>query len=256
MTAGNRGTSLRQDGFVLLRDVLSLEVRTELSATADALRDDPASRSRQVLYTHSAPPEGRPHLDALLDQWLSPHRRSGVQSTRGALEALRPVARELLGEEPVVFQDLILVKRPGQQPFPWHQDYGYWPIDRPEGVVIWAPLSACDPTRGALRVARGSHRLGERPVVDLHVGTPQRKGAELGFDPEAHEVVAPTFNAGDAIAFLPTTFHASPPMTARSTRVAWVSIWLSPRCRWSHAHAPNHPLCRHVPDGEPVQELM
>ena len=184
---------LNTDGFTIIREALSGQVQQSLLLTAKALQADPGSRSRQVLYTHTDTPQGRPHLDALLDQWLSPHRRHGAQSTLPAIEALRPLARELLGEEPVVFQDLILVKRPGQKPFPWHQDYGFWPIDRPDGVVIWSPLAGCDPTKGALRVAKGSHGLGERPVVDLHVGSPQDQDAALGFNPEAYEIVAPTF---------------------------------------------------------------
>ncbi|MEZ4473423.1 MAG: hypothetical protein R3F60_22075 [bacterium] len=56
------------------------------------------------------------------------------------------------------------------------------------------------------------------------------------------------------MAFTPTTFHASPAMVRPGERAAWSCIFLSPRVRWCHANAPNHPLCRVVADGAPVTE--
>jgi ectoine hydroxylase-related dioxygenase (phytanoyl-CoA dioxygenase family) len=123
------------------------------------------------------------------------------------------------------------------------------------GVVLWVPLQPSDGASGALRFATGSHRLGPRPVVDLHDGSPQRAGADLSFDPAAWPSFAPTYEAGDAVAFTPITFHASPAMRRTGERAAWSCIFLSPRARWSHANAPNHPLCKVVADGAPVTEL-
>ncbi|MGB1014259.1 MAG: phytanoyl-CoA dioxygenase family protein, partial [Nannocystaceae bacterium] len=139
--------------------------------------------------------------------------------------------------------------------FPWHQDFPFWPVNRPQGVVVWIPLDDAGVERGGLAFARGSHRLGPRPVVDLHVGTPQDCHAELGFDPSSFEIVRPRYNRGDAVAFLPTTFHGSPEVIVEHERQAWSSAWLHPEVRWHHANAPNHPLCQHVRDGAPVREL-
>jgi hypothetical protein len=154
-------------------------------ATLCGLRDAVAANrdlrrpmSRQVLYTHGPTPEGRPPLTALMDQWLSPFRYSGPCSTRVQADALRPLAASLLGEPSVLFQDLLLVKREGQKRFPWHQDFGFWPVDKPWGVVIWVPLQA------------------------------------------------------------------------------WSCVFLSPRAHWSHANAPNHPLCTRICDGAPVTEII
>ncbi len=47
----------------------------------------------------------------------------------------------------------------------------------------------------------------------------------------------------------------SPAMRRPGERAAWSCIFLSPRARWSHANAPNHPLCKVVADGAPVTEL-
>ena len=189
-----------------------------------------------------------------MDQWLSPHRL-GPPNTRASAEAIRALVAPLLGAAPVLFQDLLLVKRPSQRPFPWHQDFPFWPVDTPRGVVVWVPLCDSDEERGGLAFARGSHRLGPRPVVDLHTAAPQDPHAELGFDSSRFEIVCPRYRRGDAVAFLPITFHGSPALRSPHDRVAWSSIWLDPRARWQHGRAPNHPLCKRTPDGAPVQEF-
>jgi ectoine hydroxylase-related dioxygenase (phytanoyl-CoA dioxygenase family) len=246
--------SLDADGVALLPGVVDLDLLDGLRTAVQANRDAGRPMSRQVLYTHRATPIGRPPLTALMDQWLSPHRFEGAGSTRRVADATRPLAAAILGEEPVLFQDLLLVKHEGQKAFPWHQDFGYWPVDRPLGVVLWVPLQASDGATGALRFALGSHRLGPRPVVDLHDGSTQEPGADLAFDAESWPTFAPTYQPGDAVAFTPITFHASPAMRRPIERAAWSCIFLSPRARWRHANAPNHPLCKLVPDGAPVTE--
>jgi ectoine hydroxylase-related dioxygenase (phytanoyl-CoA dioxygenase family) len=247
-------SALARDGFVVLRGVVATSVLDELGEILRSLERRGQPRSRQVLYTHAPAPAERPPLDVLMDQWLSPHRLA-PPNTLGPARVIRTLAADLLDTEPVLFQDLLLRKRPGQRPFAWHQDYPFWPVDAPEGVVVWVPLAAADERRGGLAFARGSHRLGPRPVVDLHDGTPQDPGAELGFDLGQFEIVAPRYERGDAVAFLPTTFHGSPAMRAAGTRTAWSSVWLRPGLRWSHANAPRHPLCKQVRDGAPIEEL-
>lgn len=254
-TTGAR-ESLTVDGVALLAAVVAPDLLASLRIAVAANRDDGRPMSRQVLYTHGPTPPNRPPLTALMDQWLSPHRATGASSTRGVADAMRPLAAELLDERPVLFQDLLLVKRAGQKEFPWHQDFGFWPVDRPLGVVVWVPLQASDGASGALRFARGSHRLGPRPVVDLHDGMPQDCNADLAFDVEAWPAFAPTYRAGDAVAFSPLTFHASPAMRRPGERAAWSCVFLSPQVRWRHANAPNHPLCKVVADGAPVTEFF
>lgn len=246
---------LAEHGVALLRGVVAPTLLERLRAAVAANRAARQPMSRQVLYVQGPPPTERPPLAALMDQWLNPFRYEGPGSTRYIAEALRPLAAELLGEPGVLFQDLLLVKREGQKVFPWHQDFGYWPVDRPLGVVLWVPLQPSDGASGALHFAAGSHRLGPRPVVDLHDGKPQQAGADLAFDPGAWSSFAPKYRDGDAVAFTPITFHASPALRRPGERAAWSCIFLSPRARWKHANAPHHPLCRLVADGVPVTEL-
>jgi ectoine hydroxylase-related dioxygenase (phytanoyl-CoA dioxygenase family) len=48
----------------------------------------------------------------------------------------------------------------------WHQDYAYWPLGQPNAVTVWIALDDVTGDNGAVRMARGSHHLGERlPAV-------------------------------------------------------------------------------------------
>jgi len=247
--------ALERDGATVLRGVVGEHTLADLVAALAAVRTSGCATSRQVLYTHRPPPQEAPPLSTIVEQWLNPFRYGGASSTRSAANALRPLAAELLGEAVVLFQDLLLVKKPGQKPFPWHQDFGFWPIDLPLALVFWVPLNAVDETTGGLRFATGSHRLGVEPVVDLHDGRPQDASAVTRFNPDAWPALIPSYRAGDAVAFSPLTFHSSPAMIRDGERPAWSCVFLSHRARWRHANAPRHPLCSVVEDGAPVSEV-
>lgn len=242
--------ALARDGFVPHPGLLSPADVARLRSRVDALFGSERPQSRQVLYVDGRVPPGTPPLDDLLHQWLNPHR-FGVEGTADLLDAPRRAAAALLGAEPVLFQDLLLVKTPAQRRFPWHQDFPFWPVDRPLGVVCWIPLVPSVALGGGLMFARGSQRLGVQPVIDLHRGEPQATGAQLAALDD-FETVCPSLDPGDAVFFSPLVMHASPPRRTRGRRAAWSSIWLHPDVCWQHARAPAHPLCREVPDGAPV----
>ena len=77
-------------------------------------------------------------------------------------------AAQVLGATAVrVLEDNALTKdaRSGGE-LRWHQDYSYWPLGQPNAVTIWIALDDVTVDNGAMRMARGSHLLGERlPAV-------------------------------------------------------------------------------------------
>lgn len=255
MIAEQAGASLAEDGVCLWKGVVSNVLLDALREAVAANRAAARPMSRQVLNMHGPAPADRPPRTAVMDQWLSSSSLDGPGSTRIVADALRRLAADLLGELGVLVQDLLLIQREGQRAFLCNQDFGYWPVDRPLGVLVSGPLQPADGGTGALRFAAGGHRLGPRPVVVLHDGAPQRARASLTFDEAAWPAFAPASEAGDAVAFTPVTIHASPAMRRPGERAAGSCISLSPRARSSHANALNHPLCKVVADGAPFTEL-
>lgn len=247
---------IHEDGVAVRRDFVRRDELDALDRALSAARVAELPRSRQVLYTHRSPPPDAPPFTALMDQWLNPHRFAGEASTAGVAKRIAHRLSEEWGRSLVLFQDLFLLKRQGQRPFPWHQDRAFWPVDRAEGLILWVPLRASNGSSGALKFATGSHLLGEQPVLDLHTGAPQDPDAKLSFQSADWPELAPVYGAGDAVVFSPLVFHASPAMKAPGERAAWSCIFLGAETRWCHAAAPNHPMCKVVPDGALVKETL
>jgi ectoine hydroxylase-related dioxygenase (phytanoyl-CoA dioxygenase family) len=243
------------NGHVCARAVLAATQLTALSERVRMLFTSTRPRSRQVLYTDGIVPPDTPHLDRLMHQWLNPHTYGKGEGTDDLLAGPRTLASELLGAPAVLFQDLLLVKEPGQRRFPLHQDFPFWPLDRPAGLTCWIPLVQNEAIAGGLMLARGSHRLDVQPVVDLHRGTPQRQGLTLP-PLDTYPLDCPCLAAGDALLFSPLIFHGSPPRRTAGRRIAWASTWVHPDVRWDHAAAPAHPINELTVDGARVGERL
>jgi ectoine hydroxylase-related dioxygenase (phytanoyl-CoA dioxygenase family) len=251
--------ALDEHGFAIVRSLIS---PADLDTLAEVFRrheEDGVSPSAEVLFTHAPPPAATPGaprgMHRLMNQWLNPHRRAAPLTTRAVASALRPIVEGWLGEATVLFQDLLLDKRDEHRPFPWHQDFPFWPVDLPTGLVVWAPLDPADEASGGLCLAQGSHRAGVGPAIDLHTGAPQPGNHGVLVDMTPYEVARPELAPGDVIVFHPLLWHASPLNRSGRRRRAWASTWLGASVRWSHARAPRHPLCKLIEDGAPVGSL-
>ena len=75
------------------------------------------------------------------------------------------VLRTLIGDEPVLFQDMALLKPPrlGREK-PWHQDLSYFNYDPNAKVVgVWIALDEATVENGCMQLLPGRHRQG--PIV-------------------------------------------------------------------------------------------
>ncbi|HRI49047.1 MAG TPA: phytanoyl-CoA dioxygenase family protein [Pseudomonadota bacterium] len=253
-TVQDAGTPWPLDGFVIFRRVFDKATVGRLHVLLDEHRAA-GTPSRQVLYTHLQPAarsgagEG---MAALMEQWLNPHIGGVRLSTLPIAKKLRVWVRSLLQAEPVLFQDLLMSKNPGHQPFPFHQDFPFWPVAEPAGGVLWAPLDPVDEEAGGLTVACGSHLAGIGPPIDLHSGGPQPGFTTTVETPQRFAALTPVLDPGDAIWLHPLLWHRSGLNRSGRQRRVWASTWLPAEARWLHARAPRHPATLRLPDGEPV----
>jgi ectoine hydroxylase-related dioxygenase (phytanoyl-CoA dioxygenase family) len=248
--------ALAERGFAV---VARLIPEDDLDTLAEAFRrheEDAVPMSAEILFTHTPPPAERADaprgMRRLMDQWLNPHRRPPPLTTRAVASSLRPTVEAWLAEPAVLFQDMLMAKVASHRPFPWHQDFPFWPVNAPIGLVVWAPLDPVEEASGGLALAERSHLDGVGPAVDLHTGAAQPGSAGALLDVTRYEVARPRLAPGDAIVFHPLVWHASSTNRAGRSRRVWASTWLGASARWSHARAPRHPLCRLLEDGAPV----
>lgn len=247
--------TLPRDGFTIVRRLFDDAALRALATSFTHHEASQIPRSAQVLFVHSPPPPETPPFDNLMLQWLNPHKRPAPLSTLAMANLVQAFVEELLGETAVLFQDLLLDKGESQRHhFAWHQDFPFWPVDKPHGLVVWTPLDPVDERSGSLMLAAQSHTAGIGPAIDLHTGNAQPGTTGKHVNLDAYEHVCPVLNPGDAIVFHPLLWHASAPNRSGNRRRAWASSWLAASTRIRHAQAPRHPLCKTIPDGTPVTE--
>jgi ectoine hydroxylase-related dioxygenase (phytanoyl-CoA dioxygenase family) len=154
-------------------------------------------------------------------------------------------ASQLIGSRQVrLLEDGLIYKEPGTGgKLHWHQDYPYWPLASPAAVTAWIALDRVTVENGGMRVAVGSHLLGERLPASFQSG--ESYGEDKRFatvkpmeDPEAIglEVVPVELEPGEVSFHHPLTWHASGPNTTDRPRRGFVPrytadgvIWLGSR---------------------------
>jgi ectoine hydroxylase-related dioxygenase (phytanoyl-CoA dioxygenase family) len=216
------------------------------------LRHD--SPSSEILYTHSNVPSDSPGMANLMTQWLNPHKSEGRGSTRSLANSLIEIMTEIMKARPVLFQDILMMKEAGHSPFEWHQDYPFWPVDSPNGLILWVPAQDVNSENGGLGFADGSHLHGAGPSMNIHTGLPQ--AGTTGHVPTEMEQITPELKVGDALIFTSLTWHRSDMNNSVTPRLAWSSTWLHPESRWDLQKAPNHPLSHEFEHGELVSGVL
>lgn len=242
-------------GVVVARGLLGMGAVERLRATFAALERHGVPRSREILYTHEAPTHAPAAFGTLMEQWLNPHLQDFTVGTRADAQRLGQRLLSEFGRPLVLFQDVILSKRPAHETFPWHQDAAFWPVDCVWGAIVWCALDEVNAENGAVEFAIGSHRGDVAPSVDLYTGRAQIGAGGALPDLEDAEVFCPSLAPGDAVIFHPRTFHRSGRNRSGLPRRAWASSWLSTDSRWDPSRAPRHPLAANAPAGALVGDV-
>jgi len=208
------------------------------AALGPVLEGDDVARLRAAADRLAASAHPGPYGRIVHDPW----RRDPVFADLLAARAA-PAACAIAGPL-VLFQDTLIVKPPGSTAaINWHQDYSYWPLDRPAGLTVWIAFDDADLDNGCLRYLAGTHREGERRPADFAEGAsmPARPDLPpLDADARAAAAIALPVAAGAALAHDPLVWHMSPANPSPRPRRAWSISFVAPGARWDPAHAP-HP---------------
>lgn len=126
------------------------------------------------------------------------------------------VVRELLGDEPVMVQDMALLKPPhGGGEKPWHQDMAYGPLAYDKAVVgVWIALDDAAVDNGCMHVIPRSHMDGGVP----HYA--QRDWQICDTSVQVERDVAVPLPPGGALFFHGLMHHGTPPNDSTKRRRA------------------------------------
>ena len=130
--------------------------------------------------------------------------------------ALKRVVRRIIGEEPMLFQDMALLKPPrvGREK-PWHQDHAYFNLElRTRVVGVWIALDQATTGNGCMLVKPGSHRQG--PVVHFK----RRDWQICDADVDPLGTLAVPLEPGGCLFFSSLMQHGTAPNTSDDRRRA------------------------------------
>lgn len=123
---------------------------------------------------------------------------------------------QLIGEAPVLFQDMALIKPPqGGREKPWHQDHAYFELPVATTVVgAWIALDEATTENGCMVVYPGSHRAG--PVIHF-----QRRDWQICDTHERqNEILAVPLKPGGCLLFHSLIHHGTPTNNTNQRRRA------------------------------------
>lgn len=129
---------------------------------------------------------------------------------------LLSVIERLIGEPPVLFQDMALIKPPsGGREKPWHQDHAYFELPLTTTVVgAWIALDEATVENGCMVIYPGSHREG--PVIHF-----QRRDWQICDTHEREkEILAVPLKPGGCLLFHSLIHHGTPTNNTHQRRRA------------------------------------
>ena len=130
--------------------------------------------------------------------------------------ALMRVVRRIIGEEPMLFQDMALLKPPrvGREK-PWHQDHAYFNLElRTRVVGVWVALDQATTGNGCMLVKPASHLQG--PVVHFE----RRDWQICDTDVDPLGTLAVPLEPGGCLFFSSLMQHGTAPNTSDQRRRA------------------------------------
>ena len=125
------------------------------------------------------------------------------------------ILRILLGDEPVLFQSMALLKPPGGVEKPWHQDNAYFSTGNPNGIIgTWIALDDATVENGCMHFLPGGHKQG--PLRHHHTNDCEILPDRL----DRSKAVPVPVHAGGIIFFHGNIPHQTPPNHSNQRRRA------------------------------------
>ena len=126
------------------------------------------------------------------------------------------IARQILEDEPVLFQSMALIKPPKiGATKPWHQDNAYFSVSPLEAVCgVWIAIDEATVKNGCMHMLKGQHAKG--PMLHEH-----RRDCEINVSRLDLSTLVPVpMKPGSALFFSGLIPHETPPNRSDSRRRA------------------------------------
>lgn len=154
-----------RDGFLKYQRVLVQEQLMALSDRVDEIACGKIPMEGQICYEKDVA-STVPQRDRVWQIWDG-FRFDAVVKATCFNESILDAVESLIGPEIRLYSDQTLMKPAHHgSAVAWHQDYPYWPFDRPELVTCWLAIDDANLSNGCMRLIPGSHKHGTYPTRD------------------------------------------------------------------------------------------
>jgi phytanoyl-CoA hydroxylase len=152
----------KQDGYLVVEDVLNQGVMDQLGSTTDAFvaQAHDVSSSDDVFDFETPKKNGERNLRRV----KSPERQAAAYAEVMRSEAVLDCVSDLIGDDVRFWSGKLNLKRPlGGQAVEWHQDWAFGPATNDDLLTVGIALDNATTENGCLLMIPGSHR---GPVLD------------------------------------------------------------------------------------------
>ncbi len=204
-----------QDGYLLIRDVLSSEASQGVLTSLCSLGNLPGENWEDP-QLHQALTDLRESDPRAFGSLYDKIRLTLPLQDFVQLPVLRSLVADITGRSINNFTTsghMLRLDAPGdsRNRLDWHQETGYYPQNPSgEGCVLWMPLTPCHPDNGTVELIPGSHHGGTRPSADdaNEEGRSQQFAIAVTPDDKA-KALSITAHPGDAAFFHMQLVHRS-----------------------------------------------
>ena len=243
----------REDGFIILKDVLSAEVVAWCNDVISAAL-------HRSLAPVRVPLEERDTYGKAFIQVTNMWTRSEAVRPLVFSRRLAGIATSLMQVDGVrLYHDQALFKEPGGGHTPWHADQYYWPLASEKCTTAWIPLQETGLEMGPLEFSAGSHRLESGRDLAISDASEAEMAKTLDRGPYRH-VVQP-FDVGEVSFHAGWVYHRAGPNTTSESRKAMTIIYMDKDMRLAGpAHEDQRrdreSFCPGIPVGHVVDSHM
>lgn len=207
--------SFRQNGYVKLKNVLSVEVLYEYGAEI--------ARVVYELNTQNIPMEMRSTYAKAFLQITNLWEQNNKVKEFVMAKRMGRIAAELMEVQGVrMYHDQALFKEPGGGFTPWHADQFYWPLGNENTVTAWIPLQPVPLEMGPLSFCIGSQRILTNRDMAISDDSEVRISRSLKDYPKDET----PFDWGEVSFHRGWTFHRAGPNTTEQMRGVMTIIYM------------------------------
>lgn len=193
-------SAYRRDGHILLPGVASRSeveyFRPIMTGMVDEIAHQKNKQGRISDYSKM--------FTQVTNVWrMNPEAKTFVLARRFA-----QIAAQLMGVAGVrLYHDQALIKEPGGEPTPWHQDFYYWPLQTEHSITMWMALVDIPREMGSMSFASGSHR--NRSYVAMPISSTSQEYFERVIQEQQSPTPSYELHAGDASFHSGLVLHAA-----------------------------------------------